>query len=44
MAVETDILIGEAQRKIEETPTDLIEPPKPWGSFDLDQAVVDGGY
>jgi len=44
MAAETDIVIGEAQRRIEKTPTDPIEPPRESGSFELDQAVVDGGY
>jgi hypothetical protein len=44
MAVETDIVIGEAQRRIEETPIDPIEPPRESGLFELDQAVVDGGY
>ena len=44
MAVESDIAIGEAQRRTEETPTDPIESPREWGSFELDQAVVDSGY
>ena len=44
MAVETDIAIGEAQRRIEETPIGPIVPPREWGSFDLDQAIIDGEY
>lgn len=42
MEVETHIDIGEAQRRIEETPTEPIEPPSEQGAFELDQAVVDG--
>ena len=44
MAVESDIAIGEAQRRIEETPKEPIEIPRESGSFGLDQAVVDGEY
>ena len=42
MAVEIDITTGEAQRRIEEVPKDPIESPRVKGSFELDQAVVDG--
>ena len=44
MDFESDIVIGEAQRRIEKTPIEPIEPPRKGGSFELDQAVVDGGY
>lgn len=43
VSVEIDVTIGEAQRRIEEVSKDPIEPPRANGSFELDQAVVDGG-
>lgn len=42
--VISNIAIGEAQRRIEERPTDPIEPPKASGAFELNQAVIDGEY
>ena len=43
MDIEIDITPGEEQRWIEEVPKDPIEPPRENGSFELDQAVIDGG-
>ena len=36
------IAINEAQRKIEKTPTDLIEPPVISGRYEVDEQVVQG--
>jgi hypothetical protein len=38
----SNIAIGDAQRKIEQTPAEPIEPPKPAGQYEVDQSVIDG--
>jgi hypothetical protein len=38
----SNIAINDAQRKIESTPTDPIQPPLATGSFEVNQTVIDG--
>jgi len=35
----SNIQIGEAQRKLEQTPSDPILPPQPSGSYEVDESV-----
>jgi hypothetical protein len=40
----TNVIVGEAQRRIEGTPTETLELPQEKGAFELDPAVVDGKF
>lgn len=40
----SNIAISEAQRRVEETPTDLIAPPIAAGTYQVDESVIECGF